>query len=258
MTIEDLPEHVQRNRAQWDIKAEEYAGWAPDTWARDEITWGQLRIPEADIRALPESLDGLDVIELGCGTAYVSAWLARRGAKPVGLDNSPKQLDTARAMQDQFDLHFPLHLGNAEDLPFPDASFDLALSEYGASIWCDPYAWIPEASRVLRPGGRLVYLVNGILTLLATGPEDTVDTPISTCFQRPYLGMHRFEWVDDESVEFHLPHGEMIRLLREHGFELEALHELAPIDDGDIGIPFISNAWARQWPTEEIWCARKR
>ena len=48
----------------------------------------------------------------------------------------------------------------------PDASFDLAFSEYGASIWCDPYLWIPEAYRLLRPGGRLVFLRNSPLVML--------------------------------------------------------------------------------------------
>lgn len=91
-------------------------------------------MPDASICALPASVAGMDVIDLGCGTGYFSAWLARRGARPVGIDNSPRQLETARRMQEFFGITFPLHLGNAEDLPFADASFDLAISEYGASI----------------------------------------------------------------------------------------------------------------------------
>ena len=70
--------------------------------------------------------------------AYVSAWLAKRGAKPVGIDNSPKQLEAARAFQQEFGIEFPLILGNAETVPLPDASFDLAVSEYGAALWADP------------------------------------------------------------------------------------------------------------------------
>jgi SAM-dependent methyltransferase len=256
--METLPEHVQRNRAAWDKMATAYAGYAPRAWASDAITWGQTHASEAEIHALPESVDGMDVIELGCGTAYFSSWLARRGARPVGIDNSPNQLETARRMQAEFGIDFPLHLGNAEDLPFPDASFDLAVSEYGASIWCDPYAWIPEAARVLRPGGRLVFLLNGLLTMLCAGPDDIEGTPVSTCLKRPLFGMHRVEWPDDESVEFHLPHGQWIQLLRESGFEIEQLLELEPVDDRDIGSPVIANAWARQWPAEEIWCVRKR
>jgi hypothetical protein len=43
------------------------------------LTWGIFGVPESDLRALPDDLAGRDVIELGCGTAYVSAGLARRG-----------------------------------------------------------------------------------------------------------------------------------------------------------------------------------
>ncbi|MFZ0187414.1 MAG: class I SAM-dependent methyltransferase [Streptosporangiaceae bacterium] len=84
---------------------------------------------------------------------HISAWLARRGARPVGLDNSAAQLATAARLQDRFGLRFPLIHASAEQIPLADAAFDLVISEYGASISCDPYAWIPEAARVLRPGG---------------------------------------------------------------------------------------------------------
>ncbi len=134
---------------------------------------------------LPADPAGLDVIELGCGTAYVSAWLARRGAKPVGIDNSETQLETARRLQREHGLEFPLIHGNAEDVPLPDASFDLAISEYGASIWCDPYKWIPEARRLLRPGGRLVFLVNSALVMLFV-PSEGLD-PVGGTLRRPLL-----------------------------------------------------------------------
>ena len=108
----------------------------------------------------------LDVVELGCGTGYVSAWLARRGGRCIGLDNSAKQLETARMLQREFDLSFPLVHADAERAPFADGSFDFAISEYGAAIWCDPYRWIPEAARLLRPGGRLVFLCYSNLIML--------------------------------------------------------------------------------------------
>ena len=114
----------------------------------------------------------MDTIELGCGTAYISAWLARRGARPVGIDITPAQLETARRMQAEFDLDFPLLEASAEDVPLPDESFDLAISEYGASIWADPYRWIPEAARLLRPGGHLVFLVNGTIMILCSADEE--------------------------------------------------------------------------------------
>ncbi len=255
---DELPEHVRRNRLAWDAWAAEYVANGEGSWRREPgaETWGIWGIPEADLRLLPDELDGRDTIELGCGTAYVSAWLARRGARPVGIDNSEAQLATARRLQREHGLDFPLLHGNAEAVPYPDASFDLAISEYGASIWADPYRWIPEAARLLRPDGRLIFLVNATILMLCAPDED--DVPATTQLIRPYFGMHRFEWPDDQSVEFHLGYGDWIRLLRANDFEIEDLRELRPGPEASTGYKFVTLDWARSWPSEEVWLARKR
>ncbi len=165
-------DHVIRNRAAWDRSAAEYAEPGLRNWAAAEPCWGIWKIAEAQAGVLPADVAGQDSIELGCGTGYVSAWLARRGARPVGLDNSAAQLATARQLQSRFGLRFPLIHASAEQAPFGDASFDLAISEYGASIWCDPYVWIPEAARLLRPGGQLIFLVNSVLLMLTVPDAD--------------------------------------------------------------------------------------
>ncbi|HEU5432599.1 MAG TPA: class I SAM-dependent methyltransferase [Thermomicrobiales bacterium] len=250
--------HVAANRAAWDAWADDYAERGARNWAAPEPSWGIFDAPEAALRLLPPDLAGKDAVELGCGTAYVSAWLARRGANVIGIDNSPKQLATARRLQAAHGLTFPLHLGDAERTPFPDACFDFAISEYGASIWCDPERWIPEAARILRPGGELVFLVNGTLMMLCT-PDDParIDDPVSDRLERPYFGMKRFAWPDG-SVEFHLGYGDWIRLLRRHGFDVEDLIELQPAADAAVRYPFVTLDWARRWPCEEVWKARKR
>ena len=81
-------DHVLRNRAVWDQWASSYAGPGLRHWSAAEPTWGIWGVPEAQAGVLPSGLEGADSIELGCGTGYVSAWLARRGARPVALDNS--------------------------------------------------------------------------------------------------------------------------------------------------------------------------
>jgi SAM-dependent methyltransferase len=250
-----LPDHVERNRAEWTKWAADFAEWAPRAWSRPEITWGVWRAPESELGVLPE-LDGKDVVELGCGTAYVSAWLARRGARPVGIDITPAQLETARRMQREFELEFPLIEASAEDVPLPDESFDLAVSEYGASIWADPNLWIAEAARLLRPGGTLVFLVNGTLFMLCASD---VEEPPGTELRRPYFGMHRLEWADDNSVNFHLGFGDRIRLLHANGFEVERLVEVrAPEDAQPHSFEALPGPdWARRWPSEEIWVATK-
>lgn len=250
-----LPEHVARNRAEWDRWAADYVAAGERNWASHEPTWGIWGLPEDQVRMLPPRPAGLDVIELGCGTAYVSAWLARRGARPVGIDNSEQQLATARRLQEEHGVTFPLIHGNAEVTGLPDASFDWAISEYGASIWCDPYRWIPEAARLLRPGGGLSFLVNSPLLMLFMA--DLEGDPAGTELRRDYFGMHRFEWDDDNSMEFHLPHGEMIRLLRECGFVVESLNELQAPAGATSSYTFVTAEWAHRWPTEEVWTARK-
>jgi SAM-dependent methyltransferase len=253
--VSDLPEHVRRNREEWTRGNAQYTDAdAPTQWAAEEITWGVFAVPERDVGVLGE-VAGLDVVELGCGTAYVSAWLARRGARPVGVDVTPAQLETARAMQARFGLEFPLIEASAEDVPLPDGGFDLALSEYGASLWCDPAAWVPEAVRLLRPGGRLVFLTTSVLHILCSPDEGPVDERL----RRDQFGLYRLEWPNEGGVEFHLAHGDWIRLLRENGLVVERLVELeAPADAHDHPYyDFVPAAWARRWPAEEIWVARK-
>jgi len=248
-------EHILRNRELWDRQAPQYAEMGRRAWSREQPTWGIWRLPEEEIRALPD-VAGKDVIELGCGTAYWSAWLARRGARVVGLDNSPRQLETARALQREHRLSFPLIHGDAEHVPLRDARFDFALSEYGASIWCDPYLWVPEAARLLRPGGHLVFLKNG--TLFALCAPDGDEGQATDRMVRDYFGLHRLEWSDDNSVEFTLPIGEWIRLFRANGLEIRDLLELRPPAGAASGSRWVTPEWARRWPSEEIWRLRKR
>jgi SAM-dependent methyltransferase len=259
MTIPpELPEHVLRNREAWDSWATDYVANGERAWALGpgDEKWGIWDIPESRVQLLPDDLAGIDTIELGCGTGYVSAWLARRGARPVGIDNSEQQLATARRLQEEHGLEFPLLHGNAETVPYPDGSFDLAISEYGASIWADPYRWVPEGARLLRPGGRLIFLVNGtILVLCMPDDDDAAATPEMI---RPYRGLHRLEWESDESVNFHLGYGDWIRLLRANDFEVENLVELWPAPGATTSYPFVTAEWAARWPSEEVWIARKR
>jgi ubiquinone/menaquinone biosynthesis C-methylase UbiE len=252
---------AERNREAWTkVNAEWTDGRAVGGWARDEITWGIWKVPEASLGTLGD-VAGLDVVELGCGTAYVSAWLAKRGSRPVGVDVTPAQLATAQRCQDETGIEFPLLEASAEDVPLPDASFDLAVSEYGASIWCDPYRWIPEAARILRPGGRLVFVAGAAIQMLCY-PTDDDSAPAEATLHRDYFGMHRFEWHNEEgivdSIEFHLGHGDMIRLLRSCGFEIEDLLEIQPpagaVSEIEADTPI---AWARRWPSVEAWKVRK-
>ena len=252
----DHVDHVLANRAAWDAQADDYAAAGERNWSSNEVSWGIFGVPESSVGMLEGiDLDGLDVVELGCGTGYISAWLARRGARPVGIDPTPSQLEIVRAMQDEHDLRFPVVRAAGEQVPVADASFDLAISEYGAAIWADPHVWIPEAARILRPGGELVFLGNSSLLMLCVG--DVEADPTTEAMVRPQRGMHRFTWLDDDTVEFHLSHGDWIRLLRGSGFEVLDLLELYAPEGATSSYAFVTPEWASKWPHEEVWRARK-
>jgi SAM-dependent methyltransferase len=249
------PDYLALNREAWTQANRDHTdARAHDAWSKAEMDWGVWAVPESEVGVLPD-VAGMDVVELGCGTAYFGAWLAKRGARVVGVDLTPAQLETARRMATEFSLGMQFVEANAEETGLPDASFDLALSEYGASIWCDPYKWIPEAARLLRPGGLLVFLRNSTLAVLC-GTAD--DGPVET-LQRPQRGLHKIVWTDPDEVEFQLAHGDWISLLRANGFEIEELHELyAPDSAVDHEYYHSSAEWSKKWPSEEIWRARLR
>ena len=189
INMTDLPEHVRRNRAHWDQLAAQFVSAGEHRWTVNEPNWGIWSVPESEVHMFPQDLVGKDVIELGCGTAYVSCWLARRGARVVAIDNSEQQLATARRLQREHNLDFPLIHGNAESVPYPDASFDFAVSEYGACLWADPYRWVPEASRLLRPGGGLHFLVSAFLSTPSCSrsvylPRTTLPRATDSCVRR--------------------------------------------------------------------------
>ena len=253
--MSDPSRDLELNVAAWTkYNAEWTDREALDRWQAEEIDWGVWSVPEREVGVIGD-VSGLDVVELGCGTAYFSAWLARRGARPVGVDPTQAQLETARRCQRELGLEFPLVEAPAESVPLADQSFDLALSEYGASIWADPARWVPEAARLLRPGARLVFLVNSPLSIVCA-PDGG---PTGERLVRPQRGMYRVHWVEDV-VNFHPPHGVWIDVLAGNGFVVERLVELYAPEEAD-GHPYYDDvpvAWAKQWPSEDVWVARKR
>ena len=256
MTDHELPDSIAANVAEWTTSNAQFTNaQAEGAWAPQDLTWGVFGVLEDAIGSPLGDVSGLDVVELGCGTAYFSAQLARRGARPVGVDPTPAQLATARRMMEQTGITFPLVEAPGEHVPLPDASFDLAISEFGASLWADPILWIPEAARLLRPGGRLVYLTNSFISYLCAIDEGGT----SEALQRPQFGPAAMQWPGEQGIEYHLPHGDWIDLLRANGFEIERLIELKapPEAQAHTYYDYVTPAWAWKWPHEEIWVARR-
>jgi SAM-dependent methyltransferase len=246
---------IALNRALWGvINARFTDAAAEELWVRPDMMWGLFAATERDLGVLGD-VRRLDVVEVACGTAYFSAWLTRAGANVVAVDLSGEQLTTARRLQQQLGPVFPLIQGDAERVPLVGGRFDLVVSEHGAAAWCDPERWLPEAARLLRPGGRLVFLTNSHLSALCVPPEEGVAGERLVRGQRE---AYRVRWPGG-GVEFHPSHGDWVRLLRGSGFVVEAMHEIyAPSDSGNH--PFyeiVSGAWAARWPAEELWVATR-
>src|SRR6185503_17160809 len=101
-------DHVARNRAMWDGYSDEYQERHGGQLAESGgDAWGTYQIPEADLQVLGD-VAGRDVLELGCGAAQWSIALAGLGARTVGLDLSPKQLEHARTAMAGAGVEFPL------------------------------------------------------------------------------------------------------------------------------------------------------
>ena len=79
---------------------------------------------------------------------------------------------------------------------------------------------------------------------------------VTTSLQRDMFGLHRLDWEDDGSVEFHINASDMVRLLRKTGFEIEDLIYLRAPEGATTKFEYMDAEWARRWPSEEIWRAK--
>jgi len=253
MRADPLHLDAATNRAAWAaVNAEYTADHALRAWQEQEFGWGLFGIPEQELGVLGRVAD-LNVVELGCGTAYLSAWLARQGARPVALDITHAQLRTARRCQERFGVHFPLVEADAGQVPLAASRFDLVVSECGASLYCDPRRWIPEAARLLRPGGRLVFhTVSALVTMCQLG-DGLAGLELLRAQHEVFRLQRR------RGVEFHPGHGEWVHVLLAAGLVIDGLHELyAPPDAADHPFYQLATAdWSRRWPIEDIWVAHR-
>jgi SAM-dependent methyltransferase len=219
-----------------------------------DLAWGVWGIPESTLNVLGD-VAGLDVLELGCGAAQWSIALARRGARPIGLDLSDAQLAHARRLREEMDVNLPLVQASAEEVPFADGSFDLVFADHGAFTFADPHRTIPESARVLRSGGLLAFNRAHPILEIAWSMDDEHATD-----RLVYDYFDTFELTDPDGItEFTLPFGEWIRLFTENDLVVESLIEPRPEPDVVSTYRDATDLeWSRRWPAEMIWRCRKR
>lgn len=247
-------DYLAINRDMWNRDAPDWVGIAEELWALDTPRWGTWGNSETALSLLPADMAGRDAVELGCGTGYVAGWMARRGARVTAIDISAAQLTTARRLAALHGADITFIEGNAEATGLPDAAFDFAISEYGASIWCPPESWLREAWRLLRAGGRLVFLGNHPLSLLCS-PLD--GSPADKMLHRPYREMWGADWTEvafePSGVCFNLTWSGWMELFQEIGFTVERYQELYAPAHAEGTRAAIPAAWAKEYPVEQVW-----
>jgi SAM-dependent methyltransferase len=249
-----VSEQALRNREHWDRQADEYQATHGPQLNVDDLVWGAWSIPESELGALDE-IEGKDILELGCGAARWSIELARRGARPVGLDNSGRQLEHARGLMADAGMDFPLVHASAEEIPLPDGSFDIVFSDHGALSWADPRVVVPEVARVLRAGGLLSFNISSPLLCMCYDEEaERTDTRLHHSYFELGLAPE-----GNGAATYELTDGDWIRLLRANGFDIDALLELRPPEGATTTYgDYVYPEWAAQWAGEHLWKARKR
>jgi SAM-dependent methyltransferase len=254
----ELPEHVLENRRYWDGRAHEWVRAGERLWRSEEPVWGVWQVPDSELQLLPRDMTRLSAVELGCGTGYVSGWMERRGARVAGIDNSEGQLRTARRLAAEQGADITFVHGNAEATPFEAGSFDFAISEYGAAIWCDPALWLPEAFRILKPGGSLVFMGTHPLAITCTPPDGSAT---GDRLARSYFELDRADWtqvdIDPGGIEFNRPLSGWFKLFRATGFEVVDVLEPRPAQRSDQERFGLSGGWAADYPSEQVWKRRK-
>ena len=241
-----------KNRAFWDAHSADYQRSHAETLAERPLAWGVWRIPESRVNALGD-LRTQRVLELGCGAGQWTAELRDQGVNATGIDVSEAQLKHARAAVAAEGAVPPYVLGDAQALPFADASFDVVFCDHGAMTFASPHEAVAEASRVLRDGGLFAFC-------MSTPVRDICCDSITGLFvgslATDYFTLGPLD--DGTSVTAQLPYGDWIRLFRQHAFSIENLIELqAPSQAETTYLDFADAAWAARWPAEHIWQVRR-
>ncbi|MGH3796376.1 MAG: class I SAM-dependent methyltransferase [Pseudonocardiaceae bacterium] len=218
-------ESVAASRRWWDADAEDYLAAHSDFLGSADFVWCPEGLREAEAGLLG-ALAGRQVLEVGCGSAACSRWLATQGARVVGLDLSAGMLRHAERAARDTGLAVPLVQADANRLPFADGSFDLACSAFGAVPFvADSGAVMREVARVLRPGGRWVFAVTHPMRwIFPDDPGEAGLTVAQSYFDRtPYVEVDASG--EPTYVEHHRTLGDRVREIVAAGLLLDDLVE---------------------------------
>jgi SAM-dependent methyltransferase len=218
-------ESVRANRRWWDAAAPAYLAEHGSDLGDADFLWCPEGLREAEAHLLGD-VEGLRVLEIGCGSAPCSRWLRTAGAGVVALDVSAGMLARAAELNRSTGIAVPLLQADAGALPLVDGALDLACSAFGGLPFvADVEGALAEVARVLRPGGRFVASVNHPMRWPFPDSPDPDDLRVvSSYFDRtPYVE------TDDAGgtvyVEHHRTVGDWVRAVVGAGLVLDDLIE---------------------------------
>ncbi|MGW0035920.1 class I SAM-dependent methyltransferase [Gordonia sp. NPDC003376] len=258
----DSTTSVRANRSWWDGESQEYHREHGDFLGSDiaggDFVWCPERLREEDAQLLGD-VAGKIILEIGCGSAPCSRWLATQGAHVAALDLSHGMLAHGLEAMDGLDhRRIPLIQASAEDLPFADESFDLVFSSFGAVPFvADSARVMAEAARVLKPGGRWVFSINHPMRWMF--PDDPGPAGLTVAI--PYFNRTPYSEADDDGmityVEHHRTIGDRVREIRAAGLVLDDIVEPEWPDDLDREWGQWSPLRGYYFPGTAIFCSRK-
>lgn len=198
----------------WSAEASDYLAEHGAFLGDADFCWCPEGLREADAALLGPlpGLRGRRVLEVGAGAAQCSRWLVARGVDAVATDVAPGMVEAAAALDARTGITVPARVADARDLPFEDATFDVAFTAFGAIPFVpDADRVHREVARVLRPGGLWVFSVTHPLRWAF--PDDPTAAGLTVV--RSYFD--RTPYVEEDAAgepvyaEFHRTFGDHVR-----------------------------------------------
>ncbi|MBK5306926.1 MAG: class I SAM-dependent methyltransferase [Frankiaceae bacterium] len=196
-------ESARANRSWWDGEARAYYAEHGEFLGDADLLWCPEGLREADAQLLGD-VRGREVLELGCGAAQGARWLVGAGAVVTALDVSMGQLAQSRRLDERTGIPVTRVVqADAQALPLRDEAYDVVVSAFGAIPFvADSAGVMREVSRVLRPGGRLVFSVtHPARWVFADDPG-----PAGLVVQQSYFDRTPYVEVDDDGVATYVEH----------------------------------------------------